>query len=462
MSKFVSQSAQHKTAEEFISLACLCYGDPHYDHRSFHAQAHQLLRAHPALSSANIWAAAAAGDVTAINALLAEDPDLLNRPGPHRWTPLFCACYSRVKPLGAAHSTFEAAKLLLERGANPNANVTKNYYASLRFNVLTGVFGGGDTGMANQPAHLHWRELAELLLKHGANPLDATALRITQSPDITYGKLELLLKHGLKGELLGHALARIISTRDPKSVKLLLDHHANTEELTNGKTPWQIAVERGDLESAALLHQAGARTFELKDIEQFVSSCMTGNREQARALLAQSPHLLDHAPRDMVHRAVNAAHKDAVALVLDLGFDPNFQDDSAALHTTGVLAEHPEILRLLLDRGADLKLREPFYDSTAIGWADFFDQTALRDKLLDEPGICLFDALDYHRLDRIPSILNRDPEALERPFAKCLTRKPKPDDWQTPLARMLGKGNAEAAAILRKHGAAEPAKTPVV
>ena len=227
-----------------------------------------------------------------------------------------------MKPLGAAHSTFEAAKLLLERGANPNANVTKNYYASLRFNVLTGVFGGGDTGMANQPAHPHWRELAELLLKHGANPLDGTALRITQSPDITYGKLELLLKHGFKGELLSHALARIISTRDAKSVKLLLDHRAGTEQLVNGKSPWQIAMECGDLESAALLQEAGARTFERTETEQFISYCMTGNREQARALLAQSPHLLDQAPKDMVHRAVNTGKKEAVELVLDLSFDP--------------------------------------------------------------------------------------------------------------------------------------------
>ena len=455
MSKAASQSAHNKKAEEFISLACLCYGDPHYDHRSFHAQAHHLLRTQPRLSAGNIWAAAAAGDTAAIRASLEEDRDLLNRPGPHRWTPLFCACYSRVQPLDAAHSTFEAAKLLLERGANPNANVTKNYYTNLRFNVLTGVFGGGDTGMANQPAHPHWRELAELLLKHGANPMDATALRIMQTREITYRKLELLLKHGLKGELLGSTLARVIFTRDPKSVKLLLDHHAYTEELTDGKTPWQIAMERGDLESAALLQKAGARTFELQEIDQFVSSCMTGNEQQARSLLAQSPRLLRQAPKDMVHRAVNTGNQDAVKLVLELGFDPNFQDDSAALHTTGILAEHPEILRLLLDRGADLKLREPFYDSTAIGWADFFDQTALRDKLLDEPGICLFDALDYNRLDRVPSILSRDPDALERPFAKCLTREPKPDDWQTPLARMLSKGNQEAAALLRQHGAIE-------
>ena len=44
-----------------------------------------------------------------------------------------------------------------------------------------------------------------------------------------------------------------------------------------------------------------------------------------------------------------------------------------------------------------------------------------------DPG---FRELDFGRFDRIPDILARDPAALERPFAKCLTRDPKPEDWR--------------------------------
>ena len=445
MPKAAPRNNQDQKAEEFLSLACLCYGDPHYDHRSFHAQAYDLLRSDPQLASANIWAASAAGNTARVEGFLKEDEDLLNRPGPHRWTPLFCASYSRVKPIEPAHSTFEVAKLLLERGANPNANVTKNYYSKLRFHVLSGVFGGGDTGMANQPPHPHWRSLAELLLKLGANPLDATALRITQSPEVTFGKLELLLRHGLKGPLLGSTLARIVFTRDAESVKLLLDHGAATEEVTHGKTPWQVAMERGDLDIARLLEKAGAKTFPLSETDRFVSACLCGNETEARSLLKQ----LEKAPKNMVQRAVGTGNMKAVELVLDLGFDPNVQDDNGPLHNTGILAEHEDILRLLLDRGADIKLRDPFYDSSPIGWADFFDQIPLRDKLLNEPGICLFDALDFNRLDRIPDIVQRDPASLERPFAKCLAREPKAEDWQTPLERMLKRENAEAAQLLR-------------
>jgi hypothetical protein len=119
-------------------------------------------------------------------------------------------------------------------------------------------------------------------------------------------------------------------------------------------------------------------------------------------------------------------------------------EDNAAIHMTGELANDEEILRILLEGGASLKLRDPWYDSTGIGWADFFNEAALRDKLLSQEGICLFDVLDFDRLERVSEILARDPAALERPFARCLSREPKPEDWQTPLVRMVIRGKTEA------------------
>ena len=40
------------------------------------------------------------------------EPGLVKRPGPAISAPLICACYSHVKPLNPAHSTFKAAKML--------------------------------------------------------------------------------------------------------------------------------------------------------------------------------------------------------------------------------------------------------------------------------------------------------------------------------------------------------------
>jgi len=39
------------------------------------------------------------------------------------------------------------------------------------------------------------------------------------------------------------------------------------------------------------------------------------------------------------------------------------------------LADHPEVARLLLERGADPSIRDSTHDSDALGWAEFFGRT---------------------------------------------------------------------------------------
>lgn len=102
-------------------------------------------------------------------------------------------------------------------------------------------------------------------------------------------------------------------------------------------------------------------------------------------------------------------------------------------------------------QGASLPLRDPWYDGTAIKWADFFNYAELRDKLRSEPGTCLFDALHYDRLDRVPDIVERDPAALERPFAQTRGRA----DASGPDGRWR-----EAVQVLLDHGADVTARHP--
>jgi ankyrin repeat protein len=146
-------------------------------------------------------------------------------------------------------------------------------------------------------------------------------------------------------------------------------------------------------------------------------------------------------------------------LALDLGFDPDYIDEVAALHNAAG-GNRQDMVRLLLQRGASLCVREPFYDGTPLGWADFFDQAPMREMLLSEGPICLFDALDLGRLDRVPDILTRDPASLNRPFAERLSRDPKPEDWQTPLVRMVDRGKTAAVRVLLERGADVSARHP--
>jgi ankyrin repeat protein len=362
------------------------------------------------------------------------------------------------------------AKLLLDRGADPNAFTLKHNdppgsSSARRFTALTGLFGGGSTGLVNQPPHPQWREMAELLLDRGADPADEQALWINQS-----ASLEILLRHGLKPDaqvktetggitLLGRELSLAARSGHLDRVKLLLAHGARADEKFQGKTPWDHATEQGHLEIARLLEESGAPTTELSEVERFTSLCLAGDEAGARAMLQQAPDLFERAPKTMVLQAVGTGRIEAVRLVLDLGFDPNFIDEVAPLHPAAG-RNRQDMVKLLLQRGASLCVREPFYDATPLGWVDFFDQAPMREMLLREGPICLFDALDLDRLERVPDILARDPEALNRPFAECLSRDPKPGDWQTPLVRMVDRGKAAAVRVLLEHGADISARHP--
>jgi ankyrin repeat protein len=395
MSTSLPSKSSHLLPDEFVTVGCLCYDDPHYDHRFFHAQAREMLRENPWLAEANIWSAATAGNADSVRTFLDQDPNLVNRPGPHGWTPLLCACYSRV-----ADGTIDAARLLLDRGADP---------------------------------------------------ADEEALQINQGP-LTHEKLGILLRHGLSADAAGIALPVAARNGDIDSVKLLVAHKARTDEAWRGKTAWQHAMERGHLEIARELEQAGATPEALDEVERFVAWCLAGEEREARAMLERSPDLVARAPKELALKAVNSGRAAALRLVLDLGFDPNFLDEVVAFHCAAG-AGREDLARILLQRGASLTIREPFYDGTPVGWADFFDQREMRDMLLNEGPICLFDALDFDRLDRIADVLARDPAALERPFAECLTREPRTEDRHTPLRRMVERGKTEAVRALVAHGA---------
>lgn len=294
--KVAVEAANQKLPDEFLEIACLCHDDPHYDYRTFHVRAHEMLRASPWLAEANIWCAAAAGHTGAVRTFLEAQPELVSSPGPHGWVPLICACYSRVKPIDPAHSTFDVAKLLLDRGADPNAYTLKHNDPpgsdrARRFTALTGLVGGGSTGFANQPPHTRWRELAELLLKRGANPADEQALWINQG-----ACLEMLLQHGLKPDamgsggvtLMGRALSQAARHGDVESVRLLLAHHARADEKFNGKLPWDHAMRLGRLGVARLLEEAGVPVSELDEVGRFICLCMAGDERDARAMLERA------------------------------------------------------------------------------------------------------------------------------------------------------------------------------
>ncbi|HWF49718.1 MAG TPA: ankyrin repeat domain-containing protein, partial [Solirubrobacteraceae bacterium] len=77
---------------------------------------------------------------------------------------------------------------------------------------------------------------------------------------------------------------------------------------------------------------------------------------------------------DQLVRAAEGNNVDAVKLLIDLGFDVNAINRTAPLHEAAMRG-NMEMIRLLLEHGADPKVHDRSYDATPAGWAAHHGQT---------------------------------------------------------------------------------------
>jgi len=165
-------------ANKFLRLACITYFDG--DHPSRRERARRLLAEKPHIAKANIYTAAAVGDVAAVADLLMKNADVHAKGGPFDWEPLLYAAYSRLDTEAEKHSTLLVARILLEAGADPNVGFLWDWGGQFPclFTALTGVLGLGEVDVGRgegplwQPPHQYCFEFARLLLEAGADPND--------------------------------------------------------------------------------------------------------------------------------------------------------------------------------------------------------------------------------------------------------------------------------------------------
>ena len=87
---------------------------------------------------------------------------------------------------------------------------------------------------------------------------------------------------------------------------------------------------------------------------------MAGDRGTVERLLAADPGLRQRAIERCPDQLVRAAEQDsyeAVALLIELGFDVNARSRTAPLHEAAMRGNLP-VIRLLLDHGADPNIRD--------------------------------------------------------------------------------------------------------
>jgi len=285
-----------EAADRFVDLACLRYagGDP-VAHRR---RAARLLDEVPGLVQASAYAAAVVGDLGTLRGMLDADPGLATRRGgPRGWDALMYLCYGRVTPARAGWDALAAARLLLERGANPGTRTLMNdIYV---FTALTGAVGDGEGGPIAQPPHPQARALAELLLDAGADPNDEDQALYNTHFARSNEWLELLLSRGLRAgrpvnwapekmPTLDYLLGVSVQQGFQDRVALLLAHGAAAEgrEFYNHRPHHENALLAGHTQIAELLLRHGAQPAALSPAQQLRAAFLRADTAEVRRLSA--------------------------------------------------------------------------------------------------------------------------------------------------------------------------------
>jgi len=207
-------------------------------------------------------------------------------------------------------------------------------------------------------------EIADLLLRFGSEP-DALA-------DMYGGKYT--------------TMSMLVSSTPPAEaglqiplVKKLAEYGASVEPL--GTVLWGAplitALALGFSETAEALVRLGATANTLP------AAAGLGRVEQTRDLLPGA------SPEER-HRAFAFAAQhgrtEVVRLLLDAGEDPNrYNPEGAHAHSVplhqAVWAGHEDTVRLLVERGAWLDIRDNVHNGTPLGWAEYCGRTEIAEYL---------------------------------------------------------------------------------
>jgi ankyrin repeat protein len=194
-------------------------------------------------------------------------------------------------------------------------------------------------------------EIARTLLRAGAEP---DALADMYGAECTTMSMLVSSSHPAKAGL------------QVPLIELLLDFGAAIEGRGTRKwgTPIFTALAFGMIDAARILAKRGAH------IELPAAAGMGLTDEVAR--------LLPDADAEARHRALSLAaqqgHLEIVRLLLDAGEDPDrYNLEGNHAHTTplhqAVVGDHETVVRLLVERGARLDIRDTIWHSTPLGWA---------------------------------------------------------------------------------------------
>jgi ankyrin repeat protein len=187
---------------------------------------------------------------------------------------------------------------------------------------------------------------------------------------------------------------------------------------------------------------------EREHVDLFFDACANGRVEVLRGLLVNDPSLArvtnpkaHYQGWTGLHAAAKGGHGDVVRLLLEHGADPNAReggDNTYALHWAAAHG-HLEIVRALLDAGSDVHGTGDLHELDVIGWATFYGPPGEQPRQMDmsrqdlvslllerRASHNIFSAMCVGDLNLIRKVVQQNPEALDRRMSRF-------EHGQTPL-----------------------------
>lgn len=246
-------------------------------------------------------------------------------------------------------------RMLLDKGADPNA--------------------ANEAGATALMWAVHDINKVKLLIRRGADVNAAskegrTALLIASRQAGSSATIRLLMKHGAKADardaLGGTALMMAAETGDIEMVRLLLDAGIDV----NARAEALYGAPRFDALPPNMPKPAKS-----SGVDALMMASVTNNREIAKLLLERgaTPKTKTFMGWTALLMAVRHGDLELVRMLINHGADVNareFRGATPLILAAAADGTKPEVLQLLLEKGADPDVRDRFRNRTAKEWAD--------------------------------------------------------------------------------------------